>query len=71
MKKELNVLVERDRDGISVASIPELKGCHTQAASLDVLMQRIREAAELCLEVHGEDADGLEFVGLQRLTIAR
>jgi hypothetical protein len=28
-------------------------------------------AAELCLEVQGEDVDELEFVGLQRLTIAK
>jgi predicted RNase H-like HicB family nuclease len=70
MKRELNVLVERDRDGFYVASIPSLKGCHTQAKSLDELMERIREAAELCLEVQGEEADDLEFIGVQRLTIA-
>jgi len=45
MKKEFNVVVERDREGYYVASIPELKGCHTQARSLDELMERIREAA--------------------------
>jgi predicted RNase H-like HicB family nuclease len=70
MKRELNVLVERDRDGFYVASIPSLKGCHTQAKSLDELLERIREAAELCLEVQGEEADDLEFIGVQRLTIA-
>ena len=70
MKRELNVLVERDRDGFYVASIPSLKGCHTQAKSLDELMERIREAAELCLEVQGEEADDLAFIGVQRLTIA-
>lgn len=71
MKRELSVLVERDRDGSYVASVPSLKGCHTQARSLDELMERIREAAELCLEVQGEEVDDLEFVGVQRLTIAR
>ena len=70
MKKELNVLVERDRDGFYVATVPSLKGCHTQAKSLDELMERIREAAELCLSVQGEDIDDLEFIGVQRLTIA-
>jgi len=54
MKRELNVLVERDRDGFYVASVPTLKGCHTQARSLDELMERIREAAELCLDAQGE-----------------
>jgi len=70
MKKEFNVVVERDRDGFYVASIPELPGCHTQANSLDELMERIREAAELCLEVQGQEIEGLEFVGVQRLTLA-
>jgi predicted RNase H-like HicB family nuclease len=70
MRRELNVLVERDRDGLYVGSVPQLKGCHTQARSLDELMERIREAAELCLEVQGEEVDELEFVGLQRMTIA-
>ena len=70
MKKELNVLVERDRDGFYVASVPALKGCHTQARSLDELMERIRAAAELCLDVQGEEVDDLEFIGVQRLTIA-
>ncbi|MFN6032589.1 MAG: type II toxin-antitoxin system HicB family antitoxin [Dolichospermum sp.] len=27
-----------------------MPGCHTQAKSLDELMQRIKEAIELCLE---------------------
>ena len=70
MKKEFNVVVERDREGFYVASIPELQGCHTQAKSLDELMERIREAAELCLEVQGQEIEGLEFVGVQRLTLA-
>jgi predicted RNase H-like HicB family nuclease len=70
MKKEFSVVVERDREGIYVASVPELKGCHTQAKSLDELMERIREAAELCLEIEGQEIEGLEFVGVQRLTLA-
>ena len=61
----------RDEEGYYVASVPELPGCHTQARSLDKLMDRIREAIELCLEVErggragllgvdnkGESADG-------------
>ena len=48
-----DVVVERDQDGLYVASVPALRGCHTQAASLDELMERIRESIELCLEVEG------------------
>jgi len=70
MRKKFSVVVERDRDGYYVASIPGLKGCHTQAKSLDDLMERIREAAELCLTVQGQDIEDLEFNGMQRLTLA-
>lgn len=50
MKREFNVLIELDGDGYSVASVPELRGCHTQARSLDSLHERITEAIALCLE---------------------
>jgi predicted RNase H-like HicB family nuclease len=51
MTKEFGVVIERDEDGFFVASVPALRGCHTQAKSLDVLMRRIREAIELCVQV--------------------
>jgi predicted RNase H-like HicB family nuclease len=50
MARAFNVIVERDSEGYYVASVPELRGCHTQARSLDTLMERIQEAIELCLE---------------------
>jgi predicted RNase H-like HicB family nuclease len=50
MKREFNVIIEQDEEGFFVATAPELKGCHTQARTLDALMKRIREAIELCLE---------------------
>ena len=55
MTKAFNVVIERDSEGYYVASVPELQGCHTQAKSLDTLMERIREAIDLCLEVNGDE----------------
>ena len=69
MTREFNVVIERDDDGYVVASVPSLRGCHTQAKSLDVLMKRVREAIELCLEV--EDPVSNEFVGVQRVAVGR
>lgn len=54
MKNEFNVVIERDTEGYLIATVPSLPGCHTQAKSLDVLMERIREAIELYLEVKEE-----------------
>jgi predicted RNase H-like HicB family nuclease len=68
-RREFNVIIERDPDGYFVATVPELKGCHTQAKSLDLLMKRVREAIELCLEVEGDSAGASEFIGVQRVGI--
>ena len=67
MTREFNVVIEKDEAGYFVASVPALKGCHTQAKSLDVLMRRIREAIELCLEV--EEPISNEIVGVQRVAV--
>ena len=53
-----------------MASVPVLKGCHTQAQSLDDLMERIREAIETCLEAQGDRIEPLDFIGVQKVTIA-
>jgi len=50
MTREFNILIERDSEGWYIAGVPELSGCHTQAKSLDKLMERIHEAIELCLD---------------------
>jgi predicted RNase H-like HicB family nuclease len=66
--REFNVIIERDDDGYYVASVPELRGCHTQAKSLDALMKRVREVIALCLD--DEDAPPPnKFVGVQRIAV--
>jgi predicted RNase H-like HicB family nuclease len=66
-----NVIVEKDSDGYLVASVPALKGCHTQAKSYDELMERIQEAIELCLEMENEEFEPLEFVSVQRIAVQK
>ncbi len=70
MTRQFDVIVEKDSAGFFVASVPALPGCHSQAKSLDALMERIREAIELCLEVQGDPPDSLDFIGIQRITVA-
>lgn len=62
--KAYNVIIEKDSEGIYVASVPELRGCHTQAKNLDKLMERIREAIALCLEVGNDDSEAHEFISV-------
>ena len=69
-KRQLTVIIERDEDGFYVGSVPELPGCHTQASTLDELMERVKEAALLCLEHGGvTELPPLEFVGVQRIEV--
>ncbi|SJM95438.1 conserved hypothetical protein [Crenothrix polyspora] len=70
MNHDFDVIVEKDSAGYFIASVPALPGCHTQAKSLDELMERIREAIELCLEVQGETPEPLTFIGIQRISVA-
>jgi predicted RNase H-like HicB family nuclease len=69
MDLNFDVIIERDSEGYYVASVPALPGCHTQARSLDELSERIKEAIALYLEVEGEGAEPLDFVGIQRVTV--
>jgi predicted RNase H-like HicB family nuclease len=64
--REFTVVIEQDEDGIYIASVPELPGCHTQAETLDELNRRIKEAIELYLEVETDkEKEGhLDFVGI-------
>lgn len=68
-KREFSFIVERDEDGYYVATVPALRGCHTQARSLDKLQERIREAITLCLEVDVDLPGGPEFIGVQRVLV--
>ncbi len=60
------VMVERDEDGVYVASVPELPGCHTQAKTLDQLTKRVKEAITAYLEAEGsKPKENVELVGFQ------
>ncbi len=69
MKKEFTVIIEQDEEGYFIAEVPEIKGCHTQAKSLDELMERIKEAIRLCLEVYGEKYPKTHLIGVQKVSL--
>ena len=63
-------VVERDEDGIYVASVPALPGCHTQAPTLDLVLERIKEAIALHLETAPDSiVHSLEFIGVRRVSV--
>jgi predicted RNase H-like HicB family nuclease len=69
MAKEFTVIIEQDEEGYYIAEVPELKGCHTQAKSLDTLMERIKEAIQLCIEVYGKKYPITHLVGVQKIAL--
>ncbi len=68
-KRKFTVLIEKDEEGYFVATVPALRGCHTQAKSLDTLMKRVREVIALCLEEEKGHPVALELVGIQQVTV--
>lgn len=69
MLKSFDVLIEKDKDGFYVATVPALKGCYTQAKSLDTLMERIKEVIELCLETEEQPIVN-DFIGIQKVEVS-
>lgn len=74
---QFKVLIEQDEDGIYVADVPELPGCHTQGKTLEQVRERIREVIELVLETDKElleekkrqKTSPYNFFGIEDITI--
>ena len=69
MKREYNIIIEKDSDGFYIGSVPELKGCHSQAKSMDQLMVRMKEVIELSEVVMGKRNKRTKFVGIQKMIL--
>ncbi|MFH1290091.1 MAG: type II toxin-antitoxin system HicB family antitoxin [Nanoarchaeota archaeon] len=71
MEKEFTVVIEKDEDGLYVATVPDIQGCYTQGKTVEQAIERIKEAIEVCLEADGEEINPMRFVGIQRVILAR
>ncbi len=69
-KKILNftVFIEKDEDGYYIGSVPAFRGCHTQGKTMDELLNNVKEAIELCLEVEKEVPEE-HFIGVQQVQV--
>jgi len=68
---KLTVLIEQGEDGAYIATVPSLKSCYTQADTIPDVLEKIREAATLCLEVESDIPVINKFVGVQQMEIVR
>ncbi len=70
---QFQIIITQDEDGLYVARVPELAGCHTQAKDLPTLNKRINEAIELCLEVQRQKRQTIpqsKFIALQQIQMS-
>jgi len=66
--EEFNIVIERGEDEYYIGSVVELPGCHSQAKSIDKLMERMKEAIELYLEVE-RDIKSPQFIEIQNYAL--
>ncbi len=68
---EFDVVLEKDDAGWFIASVPALKGCHTQGKTKKEALENVKEAIELYLEVKAERnfKKDISFVGIQKVTV--
>lgn len=66
---EFTVIIEQDEDGIYVAKVPDIDGCHTQGKSIPQVLERVKEAISVCIQSEG--IEPLKFIGLQRVAVSK
>ena len=69
------VIIEQDEDGVYVADVPALAGCHTQGSTFEEALVNIREVIEMCVRELREEGKPIvahypEVVGIKTLEIA-
>ena len=68
---DFTILIEQDEDGIFVAMVPEIEGCYTQGKTLQEVLERIKEAIEICLESDNKEINPLKFIGIQKMQVEK
>jgi len=51
---KFTVVVERDEDGLYVASVPLLQGCYTQGETYEEALENVKDAIKLHIEARKE-----------------
>ena len=69
MTKKYTVIIEKDEDGWLVAEVVELPGCHTQAKSMNQLLERTKEAILAYLETEKDTTISETFIGVQQIEV--
>jgi len=63
------LIIEKDEDQWLVSEVVELPGCHTQAKTMDQLLERTKEAIRAYLDTNEKVEVSDEFVGVQQIEV--
>ena len=66
---DFNIIIEEGEDGYFISEVVELPGCHTQAKTMNELIDRTKEAITLCLKEQGITSVRKSFVGVQKIEV--
>ncbi|MBS3166145.1 type II toxin-antitoxin system HicB family antitoxin [Candidatus Woesearchaeota archaeon] len=69
MTRKYTVIIERDEDDWLISEVVGLPGCHTQAKTMDQLIERTKEAIRTYLKTDEELDISQEFVGVQQIEV--
>jgi len=69
MTKKFTLIIEKDEDGWLVSEVVELPGCHTQAKTMDQLLERTKEAIRAYLAEDENFELSEQFVGVQQIEV--
>ena len=69
MPKKFTVIIEKGEDGYLISDVVELPGCHTQAKTMDQLLQRTKEAISVYLKSTKEKGVYSKFLGVQQIEV--
>ena len=70
----IQVLIEQDEDGLFVADVPALQGCHTQGRTFEEAIESIKEVIAMCVQELREEGKPIEVaypevIGIKTLEI--
>ncbi|MCD6362388.1 MAG: type II toxin-antitoxin system HicB family antitoxin [Synergistetes bacterium] len=52
---KFKIIIERDEDGIFIATCPSLQGCYSQGETIEEAIENIKDAIKLHIEARGSD----------------
>jgi predicted RNase H-like HicB family nuclease len=62
--KKYKIIIEKNKEGNLIASVPAIRGAYTEAEGLPTLLENIKEVIEVWTEIDKENTRPLEFVGV-------